>query len=85
MCSKVWEGAFNQNVLAAYDDAGTSKMTWSAEQILMKDLEDFMNVAQNASKYVKPEWGEITREDWICWLCGTITSNIIEEAIEGML
>ena len=55
VCSKVWEGAFNQNVLAAYDDAGTSKMTWSAEQILMKDLEDFMNVAQNASKYVKPE------------------------------
>ncbi|KAL5249286.1 hypothetical protein ACHWQZ_G018220 [Mnemiopsis leidyi] len=55
VCSKVWEGAFNQNVLAAYDEAGTSKMTWSAEQILMKDLEDFMNVAQNASKYVKPE------------------------------
>jgi len=55
VCSKVWEGAFNQNVLAAYDEAGTSKMTWSAEQILMKDLEDFMNVAQHASKYVKPE------------------------------
>lgn len=55
MSSKVWEGAFNQNIARAGEDTSGTNLTWSAEQILVKDLEDFMNVAQNVSKYIRPE------------------------------
>jgi len=53
--SKVWENAFTENFLAAYDEESASNMTWSAEQLLTKDLEDFMNVMQQASSFIKPQ------------------------------